>query len=318
MPIGPYKNFDDCMKDMKSKGKNMDSAAKICGEIEKRTKKGESSKDWRKLNFNIPITEFISAENSTEFMIKGKAINETTTRNGVTYLAEELQPAAESFRDKPILKDHKNSVDSIVGRTTQNVYYNEMMKAIMFEAKVMDTMMQTMIKDGRIKNVSIGAMVKEIETKDITENGQTYTQMIARGIEGIEISLVAVPADKDACFAQAMMESFELKQIEELVKTTHTEEEKMDETVKSFGTKEEYTEYLSMKQTKQEEALKAQIEVKLREEMKKEMEVAQNVVKEDKTVGQVSENKNDTVLKMFENLNLSKDEYSQGYFITRK
>lgn len=38
MPIGPYKNFADCVAAQKSKGKSEESAKKICGSIEKKAK----------------------------------------------------------------------------------------------------------------------------------------------------------------------------------------------------------------------------------------------------------------------------------------
>lgn len=38
MPIGPYKNFAECVAAQKRKGHSDESAKKICGEIEKRTK----------------------------------------------------------------------------------------------------------------------------------------------------------------------------------------------------------------------------------------------------------------------------------------
>lgn len=43
MPIGPYKDFGACVAAQKKKGRSDESAKKICGEIEKRTKesKGE-------------------------------------------------------------------------------------------------------------------------------------------------------------------------------------------------------------------------------------------------------------------------------------
>jgi len=39
MPLGPYKTFAQCVAAQKKKGKSEASARKICGEIEKRSKK---------------------------------------------------------------------------------------------------------------------------------------------------------------------------------------------------------------------------------------------------------------------------------------
>ena len=85
------------------------------------------AKDWHKLNFNVPILEQVSTEKA--FLIKGVAINETTTRNNITYVADELRSSTASFKNKPILKDHKNEIDSIVGRTTENIRFNENSKS---------------------------------------------------------------------------------------------------------------------------------------------------------------------------------------------
>lgn len=229
MPVGPFKTFDSCVQAQRRRGKSMDSAKKICGEIEKRSQAGESTKDWRRLEFVAPITEFKRTESASEpLTITGVAINETTTRNGITYVAEELEAAAPSFRNKPILKDHNNSVDSIVGKTTENVNFNQMAGNITFEAVIVDTKMKQMISQGLVSNVSIGAMVKTIEEVETESNdGQITKQLIARGMEGVEISLVAVPGDKNATLAQAMFESFELKNQQVIVEKTGITEEKL-------------------------------------------------------------------------------------------
>ena len=133
--------------------------------VSKKDSKLKESKSWKYVEFYSPITEtFISP--SKEFFIKGVAINETTTRNGITYIAEELEKAAPSFRNKPVLKDHNNEIESIVGRTTENVHFenSETGKGrIVFEAQIMDRKMQEMINDGRIQNVSIGTMLEDLK-----------------------------------------------------------------------------------------------------------------------------------------------------------
>jgi len=42
MPVGPYKTFAACVAAQKKKGKSETSARKICGEIEKRSKRAKS------------------------------------------------------------------------------------------------------------------------------------------------------------------------------------------------------------------------------------------------------------------------------------
>lgn len=43
MPLGPYSNWKECLADQKKKGHSEESAAKICGAIEKKSK-GELEK----------------------------------------------------------------------------------------------------------------------------------------------------------------------------------------------------------------------------------------------------------------------------------
>src|SRR3990167_8326402 len=167
----------------------------------------DKKKDWRRIEFLTPITETVFSNEGNDFLIKGVAINETTTRNGVHYASKKQQKAAFTLRNKPILKDHNNSVDSIVGRTTQNVNFDDSNRRITFEAKIMDKKMQEMISDGRIQSVSIGAMVKELKERADDDGGGVQ----AMGIDFVELSLVAVPADPNAGLTRAIMESFDIK-----------------------------------------------------------------------------------------------------------
>ena len=112
---------------------------------------------WQELHYFVPITQSMTKGN--EFLIKGVAINSCTTKNGHKFLAEELRPSAETLRGKPLLKDHENLVDNIVGRVTQNVIFDEINQNIPFEANVMDKKMKEIINDGRITSVSVGAVV---------------------------------------------------------------------------------------------------------------------------------------------------------------
>ena len=154
--------------------------------------------DPLKFNFNLPIQESHSENvgRKQDFFIKGVAINETTTRNGHKFVAEELTKATSSLRNKPILKDHKNEIDSIVGRTTENVFYDKGINAIKFEARITDEKMQQMITDGLITSVSVGAAIKDYE---IEEDGSHNL----KGIEFLELSLTAIPADPNAGFVRA-------------------------------------------------------------------------------------------------------------------
>ena len=172
----------------------------------------KNTQDWKILEFSAPISE--ANMFGDNYLIKGTAINETTTRNGVKYIAEELEKAAPSFRNKPILLDHKNEIKNIVGRTTENVHFDRSetgMGKIQFEAMIMDKEIQQMITDKRIQEVSIGAGVKDLVEE---EDGS----MKALGLEGMEISLVAVPGDPGASLATAMVNGFQIKEALKLEK----------------------------------------------------------------------------------------------------
>lgn len=167
--------------------------------------KKKKVKDWRVLEFFVPIEEKVFDEDTDEFLIRGVAINETTTLNNVKYIAEELERAAPTFRNVPILLDHRNEVKNIVGRTTANVNFNSANRRIDFEGKIMDKAIREMIKDGRIQSVSIGAKVNDlVDEKDGSKK--------ATGIRGLELSLVAVPGDSQANLAQALQHNFHLKE----------------------------------------------------------------------------------------------------------
>jgi len=211
--------LDRCVQKLMKAGKSESSAFAICNAQLKK----EKVKDWRVLEFYVPIEE--SVIDGDDFMIKGVAINETTTLNNVKYVAEELQKAAPSFRDKPILLDHKNEIKNIVGRTTENVNFNPTFNRIDFEAKIMDKDIKEMIKDGRIGSVSIGAKVQDLVEE---EDGS----MKAVGIKGLEISLVAVPGDSHANLAQAIQQGMILKEKAELDKL-NIEENQMTEDQKA-------------------------------------------------------------------------------------
>lgn len=41
MPVGPYETFKECERAQRRKGKGKESAKRICGHIEKKTKQGK-------------------------------------------------------------------------------------------------------------------------------------------------------------------------------------------------------------------------------------------------------------------------------------
>jgi len=195
------------------------------------TKINKKTKDWRLMEFCMPITEAVNSGN--DFMIKGVAINETTTRNGITYVASELQEAAPSFRNKPIMTDHSGSIKDIVGRTTENVNFNSANKSIDFEGRIMDSKIKEMINDGRITDVSIGAKVS-----DLVKNEKDGS-IVAVGMEGLEISLVAIPGDPGANLANSLSEAFKLKEMDATGEDINLSEEEKEVEIELNDDKED-------------------------------------------------------------------------------
>jgi len=115
------------------------------------------------------------------------AVREGVSKNKVKYTAKELKKTAHELEGRPILKDHEAKCDNVIGTIT-NSYFSEEDKAVLGKGLIMDEKIKEMINDGRLKEVSIGAiadqMVKESEDDDIDE---------ARGIHYQELSIVPVP-----------------------------------------------------------------------------------------------------------------------------
>ena len=150
------------------------------------------------LIYNVPIAESGMLDN--DFLIQGTAINSTITSNNHQFLGEELRESASTLTGVPLLVDHDNRIESIKGRVIKGEY-DEANSRVNFKAKVKDTTIKQMIKDGLINSVSVGASVREIEE---ASDGI----LIPRGICFKELSLVAVPADAGATFTTALAEAY--------------------------------------------------------------------------------------------------------------
>jgi len=190
------------------------------------------------LEYFVPIQS--SAELDGDFTINGIAINETTTSNGHKFIGEELSKAANTLIGVPLLKDHNNSVDSIVGRVNV-AHWDESLRNIPFSAVVKDTKMKQLIRDKLLSTVSVGAHVKPEDIEE-TDDGD----IIPHNIDFKELSLVAVPADGGATFSTALNSAYKShsSKIENSTKDERrfnmTEEEKKTESTESEEeTKEE-------------------------------------------------------------------------------
>ena len=157
-------------------------------------------------NEGLYIEHFVPIESSAEidgdFTIQGIAINETTTSNGHKFIGEELRKSAHTMIGVPLLKDHNNSVDSIVGKV-KFASFDEGDRNIPFKAVVKDPKVKELIKDGLLSTVSVGAHVDPSNVEEL-ENGD----IVPHGITFKELSVVAVPADAGATFGIALNNAY--------------------------------------------------------------------------------------------------------------
>ena len=212
-------------------GKGSKQAQAVCFSQWRRSKQMNNIQ----LSFKVPI-EVIEQPTSgetgkdTEFLIQGVAINATVSDNKHKFLGEELDSAAGTLRNVPLLKNHDNMVESIVGRVI-DVEYVPAKENIRFKARINNTEIgkhvKELIKIGDLNTVSIGANVETLDE----ENGL----FIPRGIVFKELSLVAVPADSGAkftftgnSFELALKEAYESQSQTDIVSKELNKQEKED------------------------------------------------------------------------------------------
>ena len=245
MPFANYKDFDACVRANQGKVKNPAAyCAAIKKKVEGETKHGNEFSSMEecmkahagnpnaknicsmkmkgkmmsqsidtpvKISFVAGIKEFAqtpTTEGFASFTVGGTAIDECTSRNGIKYKAKELERAAPTLVHKPILKDHKNEVDSVVGKVTESKY-DPIKKSIEYKGNIVDEKAKMLIAQGMINHVSIGATVRNMREETIDEN----KELIAEGIEILELSLTPVPGIPNASiqgqsFAEAIQEAY--------------------------------------------------------------------------------------------------------------
>lgn len=167
-------------------------------------------------SFSVPITESMDEPAAAEMpmRIKGEAIHAIITRNKTKFTEEELKPSAKTLSGRPLLKDHNNSVDSVVGKVSEAAY-DDKGRCVSFKADVMDPAMCQKIKQGLVNAVSVGAACDLMPELD--EKTGDVTCYAAKNITFLELSLVAIPADPDAGFERAIAESFKFSEDEPLI-----------------------------------------------------------------------------------------------------
>lgn len=126
---------------------------------------------------------------SKKLMINGIAITEGKSRNGIIYTSEELHKFAPTLQGRPILKDHQALTDKTIGLVEKSDSQNNG-KSVSYNGWIKEdgTGVTEKIKDGRIKEVSIGAIAGKL----IKEN-EDDEAIYAKDLTALELSLTPTP-----------------------------------------------------------------------------------------------------------------------------
>ncbi|MFQ6094700.1 MAG: hypothetical protein ACE5NN_01015 [Candidatus Bathyarchaeia archaeon] len=163
MPFGKWKDFDDCVKDFISQGKDEESARRICGYLQAHL--GKESFSW------VGDVE-VHGEN----LIRGSALHPIKTVHpeewpGVRiYLEEELQKATHTLAGKPLLLDHLYPIDGVV----LGAEYED--GAIEYVAELNDEKILSWIRNGVIEHCSVEYDWSSLEKVDgVAPRGIRFT-----------------------------------------------------------------------------------------------------------------------------------------------
>ena len=148
---------------------------------------------------------------SQKVQVQGIAVRPGISKNGILYNEEELRNFTPTLINKPILKDHRGEVDNTVGLVEAT---GESMGVVTYSGWVKEdgTNLIEKINDGRIKEVSIGAFVKQL----VKENDDDE-HMTAVGLEGMELSLTPTPAVTGTSVTQTL-KTMEAHKIDKKIK----------------------------------------------------------------------------------------------------
>jgi len=164
---------------------------------------------------------------SMKIQVNGVAIREGTSRNNVHYSANELAKFAPTLSGRPIIKDHEAKTDNTVGKVTEG---QSMMngKEVHYSGWVKEdgTNLLEKIKDGRISEVSIGAMCGKL----VRESEDTDT-LIAKDMTALELSLTPTPGVVGTSIAQSI-DKYNEEKINNAVSTYLSVHESVSEVAK--------------------------------------------------------------------------------------
>ncbi|MEM2188372.1 MAG: hypothetical protein QXG35_03455 [Nitrososphaerota archaeon] len=143
--------------------------------------------------------------------IRGILTSARVSRNNRLYLPEELRRMVEELRGReiPVYWEHV-AAQNAIGKA--RVYWDEVNKAVRYEAEISDEEAAEKIRSGLVRHVSLGA---DYETIDIVDD-----VIIPRDLHLKEISLVAVPGIPEA--SVEVVEPIRLRAVERAVQAHET------------------------------------------------------------------------------------------------
>jgi hypothetical protein len=198
LPIGPYKDFDDCVKAQLKKGKSEESAKKICGALEQRT--SESDKGFCELlTKDVSILE----EGNQKFLV-GILSSSKPDRGGDIISEKLIEKWAFENNVIPLLSVHQNHWQHQVGLIKERRVIGEnealYIKAALLKstpvAKEFTDYLDEIKSLGGSVGLSIGAANPVKEDFLDSETGENYTKIV--DAELVEGSVVPIGMNKDA------------------------------------------------------------------------------------------------------------------------
>ena len=194
--------------------------------------------------------------------VKGIAIRPGISRNGILYTSEELDKFAPTLEGKPILKDHKSETDNTIGLVERSESVNGV---VAYEGWIKEdgSGITEKIEDRRIKEVSMGAMVKRLVKEN--DDDDHYK---AIGIEAMELSTTPTPGVRGTSLSKALESINKGKKILPILENVGDFKEYTHKPIKVDDLKEEKE--VKMTEEVDKNKLKEDVRKELVEEMKLE------------------------------------------------
>ncbi|MCK5625132.1 hypothetical protein KAI04_04800 [Candidatus Pacearchaeota archaeon] len=143
--------------------------------------------------------------------IKGTAVKEGISRNNRKYIPEELEKFAPTMNGRPILKDHEGFTDNVIGKVTESKSIDGG-KIVEYRGWIKEdgSGIIEKIKDGRISEVSIGAIAGRVVKEKKSDNF-----IIPIDMEALELSTTPTPGNRGTSigFEKSKLSEKELKEI---------------------------------------------------------------------------------------------------------